>query len=43
MEFVVIDTLESNSTYYGIYIVLTWQWHLIQIYPASENFLNWTW
>lgn len=40
MEFVVIDTLESNSTYYGIYIVLTLQWHLIQIHPASEDFFK---
>lgn len=34
-----MDTLENNSMYYGIYIVLILQWHLIQIYPTSRNFL----
>lgn len=35
MEFFIMDTLENNCMYYGIYIILTLQWHLIQMYPTS--------
>lgn len=38
VEFIV-ETLENNSMYYEICIVLTLQGHLIQIYPTSDNFL----
>lgn len=31
MDFFIMDILENNSMYYGIDIVLSWQWHLIQI------------
>lgn len=31
MEFFIMDTLENNSMYYGISLVLFLQWHLIQI------------
>lgn len=31
MEFFIMDTLDNNSVYYGIYLVLFLQWHLIQI------------
>ena len=38
VEFIV-ETLENNSMYYEICIVLTLQGHLIKIYPTSDNFL----